>query len=81
MIVNLCRSIVLPYVMICIYFQNLTMADSKRMSKWRDDWLREIDVSGDKMGEYLVKASDNGCKCLWCKTVIAVSNSGKSALH
>ena len=33
----------------------LTMGDSKRKSKWKNEWLQQADSRGDKIEEYFVK--------------------------
>ena len=79
-VLNHATAPVLSSIFRFIYYL-LTMGDSKRKSKWKNEWLQQADTSGDRMGEYFVKLSDYSCKCLWCKTVLSFESVGKAALQ
>ena len=53
---------------------------AKRMSKFRAEWLKRQDTSGDKLGEYIVRVDDWNSRCIWCKSDLFHGGNGISAL-
>ena len=53
----------------------------KRMSKFRAEWLKRQDTSGDRLGEYIVQVDDLNSRCIWCKSDLFHGGNGVSALH
>ena len=53
---------------------------AKSMSKFRAEWLKRQDTSGDKLGEYIVRVDDWNSRCIWCKSDLFHGGNGVSAL-
>ena len=55
-------------------------SETKRLSKWKSDWLHQKDGAGDSFSEYFVKSDEFNTKCLWCKKLIFHGSAGRAAL-
>ena len=51
----------------------------KRMSKFKAEWLKREDTSGDRLGEYIIHVDDWNSRCIWCKSDLFHARCGVEA--
>ena len=50
----------------------------KSTIQWNESWLQEIDIQGNRIGDWAVRESENTGKCKWCKVTFRFDNTGKN---